>query len=534
MKLRARLLALFVTAALGAATPPGVHAAPNHSKLVYPGADGKLVYAPYTPQGDTLLDFSHCGFRGGEQTLPVAVEKIRLTPAPAGDDTARIQAALDALAQLPLGPDGLRGAVVLAKGTYRVEGTLKLTASGLVLRGEGQGEAGTVLLATGTAQRTLIEIRGASAPKTNPARATPITDNYVPVGARSFNIANPAHFRVGDTVFVTRRGNAEWISFLGMDRIGQRSDGGTVTQWQPFNLNFDRIITAIDGHRITVDAPIACAIETRWGGGEVVPYRDPARIEMCGVENLRGISAYDPKVTADYRKQFRYASDEAHAFYLVSFEHAKNSWARDLTAVHFYHGVSTILGGAKWITVRDSTSLAPVSVITGGRRYPFNINGQLSLVLRCNSEHARHAYVLGSRVPGPNAFVFGTSVKEYGNSEPHHRWSVGGLYDNIASDIAFQDRYTMGSGHGWAGANYVAWNTRGKLVCQQPPGAQNFALGHVGEKDPGAFKRPSGYWESHGKPLEPVSLYVQQLIDRVGQATAARTLDRNERVAVGR
>lgn len=494
---------------------PALRAA-THSRLVYPGPDGKLRYEAYTPQGDRILDFSHCGFRAGEAPLPTVAEKIRLTPAASGDDTARIQAALDQIAALPPAADGTRGALVLARGTYRIEGKLRLGASGVVLRGEGQGPDGTVLHATGKNPRRLIEVHGTAAAKPDPSRTRTITDDYVPVGARSFQVASTAGLRVGDTVFVTRHGNAAWISFLGMDRLGSRQDGRAITQWSPFDLHFDRVITALDGNRVTVDAPLACAIEARWGGGQLTPYTDPGRIQFSGVENLRGVSAYDEKITADYRGKFRYAADEAHALYLVSFDDAKNCWARDLTAVHFFHGVSSVEDGGKWITVRDSTSLDPVSKIDGGRRYPFNVSGQLTLVLRCQSEKARHAFVVGARVPGPNAFVHGTSTEEYATSEPHHRWSVGGLYDNIASNISFQDRFTMGSGHGWAGANYVAWNTRGTLVCQQPPGAQNFAIGHVGEKGAGAHPRPAGHWESFGQPVAPASLYFAQLHDRLG------------------
>jgi hypothetical protein len=74
----------------------------------------------------------------------------------------------------------------------------------------------------------------------------------------------------------------------------------------------------------------------------------------------------------------------------------------------------------------------------------------------------------------------------------------------------------MGSGHGWAGANYVAWNTEGSLVCQKPPTAQNFAIGFVGRREPGAFPRPAGYWESEGRHVTPASLYLKQLEDRLG------------------
>ena len=41
----------------------------NHSKLVYPGPDGRLVYVP-DEKGNIIPDFSHCGYMGGGVALP--------------------------------------------------------------------------------------------------------------------------------------------------------------------------------------------------------------------------------------------------------------------------------------------------------------------------------------------------------------------------------------------------------------------------------------------------------------------------------
>ena len=71
-----------------------------------------------------------------------------------------------------------------------------------------------------------------------------------------------------------------------------------VVQIAPFNLDFDRVITAIDGNTITLDAPIANAIESRWGGGRGHSSHDPDRIEQVGVEQLRVVVEFNPAVTA--------------------------------------------------------------------------------------------------------------------------------------------------------------------------------------------------------------------------------------------
>jgi hypothetical protein len=86
----------------------------------------------------------------------------------------------------------------------------------------------------------------------------------------------------------------------------------------------------------------------------------------------------------------------------------------------------------------------------------------------------------------------------------------------VKANLAIQDRQWMGSGHGWAGANYVVWNCEGSLVCQKPPTADNWAIGQVGKKDPGAFApRPDGTWRSYGRHVAPRSLYQAQLAARL-------------------
>jgi len=519
---RGRLILAVISSGLLPALAAGPAPGREKGKTVLVGrsGDGLLHYQPYSAQGDVLPDFSHCGYGGGGVPLPVAIVREELQPeSGGGDDSARIQAALDRVARLPVGADGMRGAVLLRRGQYRCGEPLRLAISGVVLRGEGDGEDGTVIIATARKQQPLVRVGGANGPREVAEMRAEIADGYVPVGSRSFTVEDAGRFAVGQTVFVVRRGNAAWISTIGMDRIVPRSsDPKSTRQWSPFDLKFDRVITAIEGRRVTVDAPIACAIDRRWGGGELVRTRDEERIERCGVENLRGVSVFDPGKTADYQGE-RVAVDEDHATHLVAFGAVRNAWARRLTTTGFYHGPTTVGGAAKWVTIEDCTSLAPVSQITGGRRYPFGVDGQLVLVQRCRSDRGRHAFVFGSRVPGPNVFLECVSTHDYASSEPHHRWSVGGLYDNVEAVLAIQDRGHMGSGHGWAGANYVVWNSRGSLICQQPPTAQNFSIGFVGERGKDAFPRPLGWWESEGRPVEPRSLYQAQLAARRAAAS---------------
>ncbi|HKX83999.1 MAG TPA: hypothetical protein VJL58_07265 [Pyrinomonadaceae bacterium] len=485
----------------------------NYSKIVYPGKNGKLIYTPDT-LGNTIPDFSNCGYMGGGVRLPDVTVRAELA-AGESDARERIQAAIDKISKMPLNTRGFRGALLLKKGEHKVGGTIRISASGVVLRGEGDGENGTRLVATQKKQHSLIEIKGQSFGEIA-TTAYRILDSYVPVGSHSLKLDSTKGLRVGDNIVVRRIGNKEWISEIRMDRITPRPTGGT-KQWEPFNLDYDRVITGIDGDRITIDAPIVCAIERRWGGGEVIAIDNSERIRHVGVEDLRGVSEFDRTVTAEHGKEkTRYFSDENHAWDFINISAAENVWVKNISAYHFGYSAVNI-GKAKWITVQDSKCLDMVSQITGGRRYSFNVDGQLNLVLRCEASSGRHDFVVGGRVCGPNAFVHCSATNTFASSEPHHRWSTGGLFDNVKAPLAIQDRQYFGSGHGWSGANYVAWNCEGPLVCQKPPTAQNWAIGHVGEKQAGAFApREDGFWESLGSHVEPESLYFQQLKDRRG------------------
>jgi hypothetical protein len=198
------------------------------------------------------------------------------------------------------------------------------------------------------------------------------------------------------------------------------------------------------------------------------------------VENLRVDVEFDPSITTKDSDGTVYYSDENHAENFAVFENAKNGWVRDVTALHLSISMASAKTNAKWITIQDSRVQGMVSTLDGGRRYAIYYEGQQILTQRVQVDSARHAFIVSSRVEGPNVFLDSTATNNHNTIEPHHRWSVGGLFDNVDAPIAIQDRGWLGSGHGWAGANWVAWNTEGSLALQKPPTAQNYAIGFTG------------------------------------------------------
>lgn len=514
---------LFVVTIISAviAFDGGARADAHTSVWARPGANGKLVYRA-DERGNTIPDFSRAGYGGGGVRLPNLTVVVTLAPQQEGDDGARIQAALDEVAQRPPDARGWRGAVLLKRGTYRVEGALALRAGGVVLRGEGSGEenGGTTIRATGKTQRTLIEIApGKLEPREREESRRHVTDAYVPWSAKRFTIESTRGLKVGERIVLHRPSTEAWIRELGMDRIKNRPGAkeGATRQWKAggFDLDFERTIVAIEGNRLTVDAPVMNAIDARFGGAAV--YRSTiARIAECGVEHLRLVSDYEVG---------KETSDEQHAWTAVALGAVENAWVRDVTVLHFSHAVQADTGSI-FVSIQDCAHLDPVSEITGSRRYSFSLNGQYGLVQRCHARGARHSFVTGSRVRGPNVFLDATAVQSHADSGPHHRWAVGTLYDNVSDDneIRVQDRQWAGSGHGWAGAQQVLWNcTSRNFVVQQPPTAQNYAIGCIGNFAPGTWApdAPRGIIDAAGAAVLPRSLYFAQLEERLGPAAVA-------------
>lgn len=503
------------------------------TSLVYPGTDGKLVYIADS-LGNIIPDFSNAGYKGGGVPIPYVATKETVWPVP-GDNSFTIQAAIDRVSALPVDASGFRGAILLKMGIYPIEKPLFIKASGVVLRGEGSSDIGTILIGKIPKEKQtfarigLVNISGSAGITTMEETKQLITDKYVPVGARSFNIVSAKAFKAGDRILVRRDGNQEWIKEIGEDSVAAGRN-----RWRPFNITYDRIITEVKGNTIIIDAPIFTAIETRWGGGDIVKYNDE-RIEQSGVENLRGISEYDPTVrTVAYgnmdRSSFEdpkiryegeeYYSDENHVSIFINISNAKNVWVRNMCALHFVNSVVQSNAGSKWITVQDCESREPVSIRLGARRFTYQMNGQFCLVQRCFSQKGRHSFVLQGPEASGNVYLDCQAVNPYSTSEPHNRWVNGVLYDNVKAPLTA--RYWKNIIIGWAGANIVFWNCEGDFLIQKPPTAQNYSFGHIGiaavifNTSLQDLSKPRGYIESLDRHVTPRSLYLTQLKDRLG------------------
>ena len=471
---------------------------------VFPGKDGRLEYTP-DALGNRIPDFSYAGYKAGNESLPDVPVKV-VVPLKSGDATARIQSAIDYVSSLPLNKSGFRGAVLLQKGLYQVDGALQIKASGVVLRGSGMDDKGTIVLGAGVSRETLIRVYGKADRKLSPE--VKIADAYVPVNSFKVSISNPKGFKVGDYVQIRRPSTKAWIEKLGTATFG----GSSTLGWKlgQRDIVWDRKVVAISGSVLHLDAPISTALDSAYGGAMIAKYEWPGRIENVGIENLQLQSAFNK----DNPK------DEDHRWMAITLESVSDAWVRQVIFQHFAGSAVMALETAKRVTVEDCKSFHPVSEIGGQRRYTFYTLGQQTLFQRLYAENGYHDFAVGNCAPGPNAFVECVSYLPHSFSGTIDSWASGVLFDivNVVGEaLSYKNRGQDGQGAGWTAANSVFWQcTAGRVDNFAPPTAQNWAFGTW------AQYQGDGFWAMSDEHIRPRSLYYAQLKDRLGDKVNSR------------
>lgn len=504
---------LFIAA--HAQTQHGTSQTAGSSKWVYLDSGHRLRYRA-DEHGNRVMDFSFAGYGGGGVRLPDVRVTSTLNPI-AGDNTAQIQASIDAVSRMPLDGSGFRGAVLLNPGTYELAGTLTIASSGVVLRGSGSGGGGTTIRLTGQPHRFLrLEGIGDWQVQGNPAK---ITDSYVPSGADSFQVTDPSGFHPGDTVLIRRPVTEAWVHFMGMDTLVRNGKPQTWISSGTY-LQTDRTIRAMQGHRVTLDVPLTDALDAQFlrpEGATMVHYNFPGRISQVGVEKIRVVA---PSLDVPIAQS---------QYTLLQMASVIDGWARDIDVEETQNAIA-VATTVKRVTL-DSIRIRHATPHTGAAApADFSIAGTQVLVNSCSvTGEGTWPLVTQAKVTGPIAVVNFTTNER--GVAPHQRWATGVLVDHSTFSnstdkwpgIAFSNRKTYGSGHGWDVGWAVAWNvTSPYLLVQNPPGATNWCVGCTGEalSEPGI---PSGIFDEPNAHVLPASLYLEQLCERLG-ATAVTNI----------
>ena len=469
-------------------------------------AKGKLQYAADS-RGNRILDFSQCGYRNSNELIPDA--EVVFTLSPSENDSRTIQGHIDALAARPMNKNGLRGAILLTKGTYYLDEPLRISASGIVLRGESK--EGTVLVKRGVDRGAVIYVEG-EADRTFTGEVA-VTSESIPVGESSFEVASTKGLSVGDEVVVEQqpvarpRGRDVVIT----PELERQLGPGNV------RIGWDRTITAIEGNRLTLNDAFTFELGLR--PVVVKPYTWAGRIGECGVEHLTIVSDYDKN----------YPLDENHAWTGVWMDNVEDCWVRQVDFRQLAGSAVAVQHDARRITVEDCQSFDPVSEIAGSRRRTFFTLGQHTLFQRCYSEHGQHDFSAGMNAAGPNAFVQCDSYLSKGFSGSTGAWACGLLFDIVninGHDLSFKSLDRTHARAGWNTVNSVAWQcTAAGIECYAPEAyGMNYANGSW------ATVCGNGIITNSDEFVKPYSLFRAQLSERIGAEKAqqiARIYDRN-------
>lgn len=464
----------------------------------------KLTYQTDS-RGNRVLDFSSCGYRNSNVDIPNVKNVVYVTCIP-GDNTERIQRALNYVASLTPDENGFRGAVLLEKGTYELSGSLWINASGVVLRGISKEE--TVLKKTGVDRCALVYIEGKKDYKE--IKSADIVSDYVPVNSLTMEVASASGLKKGDKIMIYRPCTKEWIASLNCAIFG---GGISALGWKEgdVDLYWDRTITGIEGNKITIDAPLSMALDKNYATCRLMTYQWNGRVADSGVENLTLESDYNTK----------YPMDEDHCWSGISIENAENCWVRMVDLRHFAGSAVIVQRTGARVTVEDCRSLEPVSELAGMRRRSFYTMGQQVLFQRCYSEYAMNDFVAGYSAAGPNAFVQCDSWMSNSFSGSIGSWAAGLLFDVVnidGHDLKFDNLGQDKVGAGWNTGNSLFWQcTANELFCYTPvKDAPNRAFGCWG-----AFSG-DGEWAESNNHVSPRSFFYAQLEERLNKDVTER------------
>ena len=463
------------------------------------------------------LDYSYVGYRMSEQPIPDAPVKV-FVPFHPGDNYQRIQRALDFVSSLKLnGKTGLRGAVLLDRGMFEISQPLRISASGVVLRGVDRTQ--TIILKKGYDRGAIVYVEGQD--DLHVEDTLRILSSKMPLNRCTLSVNGK--LAPGDEILIYRPSTQRWIDALGCSNFG----GGEKLNywgWHPgeLDLYWDRSVKAVKGDVITLDAPLSMALDTDYANTEVLKFSWPGRIIDSGVEHLTLQSDVNPE----------YPEDEDHAWQGVYLAQAKDCWVRQVIFCHLAGSAVDIQRTGSQITVEDCQSYQPVSEIGGLRRRTFFTLGEKCLFQRCYSEEGINDYSAGFCAAGPNAFVQCDSKRSLGFSGSVSSWATGLLFDNVnidGNDIKFTNLGLEKYGAGWNTANSLIYQSTASGIWADsiPTGENNYVYGCWGEFN------GNGHFDECNNHVNPWSIFEYMLGRRLNKdvSVQCRTLVRNVKEA---
>ena len=446
-------------------------------------------------------------------------------PSGIADSGEAIQATIDAVAAAG------GGVVYVPGGTYRVDGLLSVTHSGIVILGDGPGVTRIGFTRhTGMTDTNHMQFRGGLI--AGPALEL-VAD--VMTGDVVLSVDDATGLSVGDEVGVGMVITEAFREEHEMDGDGRW--GFSAGQRRTI---FKRTVVAIDSstspHRITVDVPLRYPLKLR-DSADV--RSESGAITECGVQDLSVSTAVDWDAA--------WANDRSHA---IGFQDAKDCWARNIESwagpagdgEHHLQSGGILIQRSRRMTVADSVMAHAQNRGGGGNGYLFELMQSDEILVRDSIGRAgRHNFIQNWDF-GTTGCVFLRTLSEDGEawgdpygfwtpmgaSEYHHALAMANLVDSSEAHDgwAAKNRMHWSSGAGHSATQCVFWNTRGTGSLE----SLQYGLGYViGTEDldvrtevldvfDSAGTSPEDWVEGldEGDELWPPSLYEEQRLRRLG------------------
>lgn len=435
-------------------------------------------------QGYYLPDVSYAGYHHSELAPGSLTPDFTVDVVEAGADntggsdaTAAVQAAIDTVS------DAGGGVVYFPAGLYRLDGTLSITASRVVLRGAGPDSSRLYFTRSeGMSYGSHIRFAGSDA-----------SDLEVPLASdgqsrsATVEVTDAGDLQVGDSVVVGFVISEAFVAEHGMQNVWTAFNNS----WQPW---FWRRVVAIERdsspQRITLDVPLRYRSKIRDAASI---RRVPGLISECGVEQLGLANAVSWSEA--------WAQQQVHVLELHA---VQDCWVQNVASFNpptapssgpgrgaHLQSSGILIHEANRVTIADTVLQNAENRGGGGNGYLFELR-QSSEVLTRDSVglNGRHNFIqnwgfgvsgcvwLRVHSAGGRAIVSEQlPVGGVAYSEFHHSLAVGNLVDSSRFDDGWsiENREQQSTGAGLTGTETILWNIQGNGFLQ----SRQYAMGYV-------------------------------------------------------
>jgi hypothetical protein len=485
--------------------------------------------------GYFLHDFSYAGYHAGEAEPPDVTERVSALdlgadPTGTSDSTSAIQDTIDAAAALATADSPV--AAWLPAGTYRVDGTLTVDTSGVVLQGDGTDTTFVFFTQTeGLDYSAHLRFTGGLTDGVELALSAD-ADNR----ATTVQVADASAVSVGDEVAVGWVITDDFVSDHEMTGTWVEFNG----EWRAF---FRRTVVAVDTATgtITLDVPLRYPALVRDSASVRV---QTGYLTEVGLEDIALSNAADWETA--------WGTTQVH---LVALQDVKDGWVRRVASWESTwptdgEGMHLISSGIEVVDSRRVT-IADVELADAAHRGDGG-NGYLFEISRSNEVLTRDSVGRAGRHNFIQNWDFGTSgcvwlrvqssdgrsllgdwdpvgYKSY--SEYHHSLAMANLVDSAVAEDGWQgvNRQSESSGAGQSVTQSVFWNLSGGGYLRSLQYGDGYVIGttdmdvHVDPDEAdwnnsGEGTEPTDWTEGldEGGTLDPPSLYEDQLSRRLG------------------